>query len=104
MFLLFSLAIIDLWPWCYVVQKLKYLKCWFWEFPGGPVVRTLCFHCRGTGSIPDLGTKIPHAAQYGQKITIIIKCWFISESISLYLGICGYSSTAELKMENGSIL
>jgi len=22
------------------------------EFPGGPVVRTLCFHCRGTGSIP----------------------------------------------------
>ena len=24
------------------------------EFPGGPVVRTLYFHCQGLGSIPDL--------------------------------------------------
>ena len=24
------------------------------EFPGGPVVKTLCFHCRGRGSIPKL--------------------------------------------------
>ena len=29
-----------------------------WEFPGGPVVRTLCFHCRETGSIPGCRTKI----------------------------------------------
>ena len=28
-----------------------------WEFPGGPVVRTLCSDCRGLGSI-DPGTKI----------------------------------------------
>ena len=27
-------------------------------FPGGPVVKTLHFHCRGLGSIPGLGTKI----------------------------------------------
>ena len=27
-----------------------------------------------------------------------------NEFISLYLGICGYSSTAELKMENGHML
>ena len=26
-----------------------------WEFPGGPVVRTLCFHCRGYGFHPWLG-------------------------------------------------
>ena len=27
----------------------------FWEFPGGPVVRTPCFHCRGHGFNPGLG-------------------------------------------------
>ena len=31
----------------------------FREFPGGPVVRTWCFHCQGLGSIPGWGTKIP---------------------------------------------
>ena len=28
-----------------------------WEFSGGPVVRTRCFHRGGTGSIPGWGTK-----------------------------------------------
>lgn len=28
-----------------------------WEFPGGPVVRTWCFHCWG----PSWGTMIPQA-------------------------------------------
>ena len=47
-----------------MVQK-KYMG---WrEFPGSPVVRTRCFHCRGLGSIPGWGTKIPQAAQHGQK-------------------------------------
>ena len=23
-----------------------------WDFPGGSVVKTLCFKCRGKGSIP----------------------------------------------------
>ncbi len=26
-----------------------------WDFPGGPVVRTLCFYCRGHGFNPWLG-------------------------------------------------
>ena len=38
-----------------------------WEFPGGPVVRTLCFHYGGLDSIPGRGTKIPQAAGHGQK-------------------------------------
>ena len=33
----------------------------FGDFPGGPVVKTLCFQCRGTGSVPGQGTEIPHA-------------------------------------------
>ena len=37
------------------------------EFPGGPVVRTLCFHCWGPGSIPGQGTKIPQNVQRNQK-------------------------------------
>ena len=28
------------------------------EFPGGLLVRIPCFHCRGLGSIPGLGTEI----------------------------------------------
>ena len=31
------------------------------SFPGGPVVKTSSFHGRGMPSIPDPGTKIPHA-------------------------------------------
>ena len=39
-----------------------------WEFPGCPVVRTWCFHCRGPGSIPGGGTKIPQATRRKKKI------------------------------------
>ena len=28
------------------------------DFPHGPMVKSLCFHCKGTGSIPGQGTKI----------------------------------------------
>ena len=38
------------------------------DFPGGPVVRTLRFHCRGTGSIPGQGAKILHATWLSQKL------------------------------------
>ena len=37
-----------------------------WEFPGGPVARTWCFHCWGPGSIPGWGTKILQAVWLGQ--------------------------------------
>ena len=42
------------------------------EFPtpapaGCPVVKTVRSQCRGHGSIPGQGTKIPHAAQRGRK-------------------------------------
>ena len=36
------------------------------DFPGGLVVKTLCFQCRGHGFDPR-GTKIPYAAQQDQK-------------------------------------
>ena len=32
------------------------------DFSGHPVVKTLCFHCRGLGLIPGQGTKIAQAA------------------------------------------
>ena len=31
----------------------------WWKLPGSPMVRTLHFHCKGVGSIPGQGTKIP---------------------------------------------
>ena len=30
----------------------------FWDFPGGPVVKTLRFHCKRMGLIPGQGTKM----------------------------------------------
>ena len=42
------------------------------EFPGGPVVRTLHFHCRGLGFDPWLGTKIPKAMWRGLKKRLIV--------------------------------
>lgn len=29
-----------------------HIKTYLWEFPDGPVVRTLCIHCRGSGFDP----------------------------------------------------
>ena len=39
----------------------SWLKLSIWDFPGGPVAKTLCSQCRGHGSIPGQGTKIPYA-------------------------------------------
>ena len=38
-----------------------------WEFPGGPVVRTPCFHCRGPGFDPWSGNEDPTSCAAGQK-------------------------------------
>ena len=35
--------------------------------PNGPVVNTLCFHCRGTDVFPDQGTMILQATLYEEK-------------------------------------
>ena len=37
------------------------------DFPGGPVVKTLHFHCRGYEFDPGWRTKISQATQCGQK-------------------------------------
>ena len=37
------------------------------KLPGGPVIRTLWFHCRGPGLITVWRTKILQAAQHSQK-------------------------------------
>ena len=45
-----------------------------WSFPGGPVVKTLCFKRKYTGSVPGCRAKILHAMQHGmhKNIHIII--------------------------------
>ena len=39
-----------------------------WDFPGGPVVKTLHFHAGGAGSIPGRGAKIPQVVRRSQEI------------------------------------
>ena len=38
------------------------------NFPGGPVVRTVCFHYKGTGLMPDWGIRILHACRVAWQI------------------------------------
>ena len=47
-------------PFCRSKDKLL-------DFPGGPMVKTLHFQCRGTGLTPSWRTKIPYAACHRQK-------------------------------------
>ena len=50
-----------------LVAAWLFFPCWgtcgiktrSWDFFDSPVVKTPCFHCRGTGSIPGWGAKIP---------------------------------------------
>lgn len=47
-----------------LVSSIK--KELFWDLPGGPVVRTLCFS-RGCRFNPCSGTRIPHTAKKRKK-------------------------------------
>ena len=38
-----------------------HLKCYLWDFPGGPVVKNPRFSAGNVNLIPDQGMKIPHA-------------------------------------------
>ena len=40
--------------------RFREYKSVSWEFPGGEVVRTLCFHCQGPGFSPWSGNYDPH--------------------------------------------
>ena len=37
------------------------------DFPRGTVLRILCFHCRGKGSVPGRGTKILYVVQHNMQ-------------------------------------
>ena len=50
---------------CHRFLKFNFQKLSSCESPGGPVVRTPHFHCRGPGFNP--GTEIPQAAWWSQK-------------------------------------
>ena len=52
------------------------------------MVKTPCFHCRGHGFDPWLGTNIPHATQHSQKKEkknqVMEKYNFMHKNISIY--------------------
>ena len=41
----------------------SFSELYWWDFPGGPVVKNLPSNAGGACSIPGQGTKIPHAAE-----------------------------------------
>ena len=60
----------------------------YWEFPGGPVIRTPSFYStgRGTGSIPGRGTKILQAVWHiKKKIVKYSTCWIERDIFNLML-------------------
>ena len=44
-------------------SKMQLPRVLGWELPCGPVVKNLPCSAQDTGSVPDWGTKIPHAAE-----------------------------------------
>ena len=44
-----------------------------WDFPGGPVIKTMPSTAGGAGSTPGQGTKVLYASGYSQKLKKIIK-------------------------------
>ena len=60
----------------------------FRESPGGPVVRTLGFHCLGPGFNPRWGTKVPQAVRCGKKQNKTLYIYFYPFSLDFYLGMC----------------
>ena len=48
----------------YVIREMQIKTRW--EFPSGPVVRTLAFTAKGPGSIPGRGTEISQSVWCGQ--------------------------------------
>ena len=64
-----------------ITKNTKINKCW--DFPGGPVVKTPCFHCRGHGFDPWLGKiPMPHGVtgkkkkKEERKKLQVYKCWW----------------------------
>ena len=41
--------------------SLSSINKYHWDFPGGPVIKSLPSNAGGAGLIPGWGTKIPHA-------------------------------------------
>ena len=57
------------------------------HFPGGPVVTTLHFHCRGHGLIPGQGTKIPQLQNKQTKTKAAWLCSLEASNLFWALGI-----------------
>ena len=51
------------------------------DFPGGPMGKTLSFHCRGASFIPGQGTRILHVLWWGQKKKVIPRMSMPSHSV-----------------------
>ena len=79
------------------------------DFPGGPVIRTLCFQCGDMGSIPGRRTKITlcHVVQPKKKTKIIkhggrgiifISFLFLTDCIS---EVTGFGLLVDGKMRKG---
>ena len=67
---LFSLVYFHHWVQCLAGRRWWVYICKEWtdrDFPGGPVVKTSRFHCRGIGLTPCWRTKILPATQCNQK-------------------------------------
>ena len=51
------------------------------DFSGGPMIRSLCFHCKGL--LPGQRTKIPQAAPCGKKQTERMN-WFAAMGFRMH--------------------
>ena len=66
------------WCWAHVLFQFKQVSR---EFPGGPVLRIRCFHCRDLGSVPRQETEISQTTQHRQN-KIFVKKYSVQASPS----------------------
>ena len=66
-----------------LIQKKKKVKRARLNFPGGPVVRTVCFHYKGTGLMPDWGIRILHACRVAWQINEWMERSSVRKSVCL---------------------
>ena len=71
-----------------IPTRMARIKTKLRDFPRDPLVKTLRSHCRGAGSIPVPGTKMPHVTHCGQKTKRKMennKCWWGCKEIRTHI-------------------
>lgn len=67
-------------------QQTHLIQRFLWDFPGCPMVKTPCLHCKSNALIPGQGTKIPCCVALPKKKKKKKKRFYASDQLKQLLG------------------